>query len=129
MADKMTREQVRDWHRQIAATKAAGHLASKFHSDAADALDAHLAAMGEPVTEVIAQDLAHHGSPRAIKHLYPIRHESDLLRPGTKLYLASPASGDWDKVREVIHRLRGYRREWLDGCADKLTAALPENAK
>src|SRR6185312_9743335 len=41
------------------------------------------------------------------------------------LYLAPPASGDWDKVREVIAILDADGDEW--GCAAKLTAALPES--
>lgn len=99
--------------------------------DWCSALSAHIAAMGEPVAwlrndaAVARPDL--HVITTAIRDIWTKVNAQHVERYTIPLFRAPPASGDWDAVREVIHRLRGYRREWLDGCADKLTAALPES--
>lgn len=85
-------------------------------SDWADTIDAHLAGMSEPVGEVFGA--------KAVSTMVALWKP---LSPGTKLYAAPPASGDWSKVREVIAILDADGDEW--GCAAMLTAALPENAK
>lgn len=52
-----TLEQVRDWHRRKARACApfeAEQAQGALHDDMADAIDAHLAEMGEPVAVAIA---------------------------------------------------------------------------
>ena len=90
--------------------------------DAIRAIDAHLARMGEPVgtLRIRINDWKIAGIPNAMT----------TLRSGEyPLYTAPPASGDWDRVREVIAELQlaAPKRPSAYDLADKLTAALPES--
>ena len=84
------------------------------------AIDAHLAGMGEPVgtLRIRINDWKIAGIPNAMT----------TLRSGEyPLYLAPPASGDWDAVRDVIAALEEDGDKL--GCAAMLRVALSENAK
>jgi hypothetical protein len=84
----MTREQVRDWHREKAKLARCDGDEQKavLHGEMADAISAHIAEMGEPVGEVYAGAFGIHYIGCADPNKLPV---------GTKLYTAPPASGDW----------------------------------
>lgn len=86
MADKMTLEQLRDWHRSR-MTEDASPTFYDAHRRMADALDAHIAAMGEPVGEASAMPGTNGGFTIAT-------FRAAYVPVGTKLYLAPPAPID-----------------------------------
>jgi len=93
----------------------------------AGALDAHIAAMGEPVAVMYQHDET--GRTTCVD-LQQVEWGWEKNNPGwtrvQNLITAPPASGDWGKVREAIAILDADGDEW--GCAAMLTTALPEHA-
>lgn len=134
MTDKMTLQQTLSFFRSVIQS---GEPWTKTCESAYSEAMAHLAAMGEPVAEVQQREPYLDGSPNPMKQLkWTLPNCEDDLPVGTKLYLVPPASGDWDAVRHVAARIRWKGEYGLDAraavlveWADKLAAALPENAK
>ena len=89
------------------------------------AIDAHLVGMGEPVAwRADWQDWRQYHD----RDDNPLPNSWESPPPTvTPLYLAPPASGDWDAVRDVIAALEEDGDKL--GCAAMLRAALPENTK
>jgi len=133
----MTLWQVRDWHKQVAAVNALNPKnlhAMRKHGEMADAIDAHMAGMGEPYGYLWQEKLspktkwkftkeAPDAEDRKWNHIIP-------------LYAAPPYN--LAAVREVIAELRAIRTTapvtWFGGLRlrveiDKLEAVMPEEAK
>ena len=124
----MTLQEAYDWLVEVRKRNAINASLDNLDDHDAEAviqaLDAHLAAMGEPVRCVTISHFR--GSPNMENHDFDYYGS---LPDGTHtLFSAPPASGDWDKVREVIEDLRRCQsKEHALRIADRLAAALPES--
>jgi len=125
----MTLGQVRDWHRELSSVRKKHPVfaaQAKKHTEMADAIDAHMVGMGEPVAHFIETSQGNW------------EQAADMFRgqPGVRpLYTAPPI--DLAAVREVIAELRAIRTmapvTWFGGLRlrveiDKLEAAMPKGA-
>jgi hypothetical protein len=124
----MTLGQVRDWHRELSSVRKKHPVfaaQAKKHTEMADAIDAHMVGMGEPVAHFIETSQGNW------------EQAADMFRgqPGVRpLYTAPPI--DVAAVREVIAELRanvtpldGYHSPKFHAWADKLEVAMPKESK
>ena len=112
----MTLWQVRDHLRAVDSNGMSGDVCDEL----ADAIDAHMAGMGEPVGYVCPDDRI---------TFYVSDGWSGRVPSGTELYAAPPI--DLAAVREVIAELRSWDNAYpgVGGLANKLEAAMPKEAK
>ena len=127
----MTLQEAHDWLVEVRKRNAVNASLDNLDDHDAEAviqaLDAHIAAMGEPIGFIqrsVAPPYDYWPESFVLGEPQEDESETEHWEP---LYARAPTSGDWDKVREVIANLRTWKDEGTDSMADRLATALPES--